>query len=166
MAHPFAADAVAVLAIYTAIAPRDLARHSMAVFRALGAGDLVESRRRAAAIVGRDTQGLDEAEIARAAVESVAESTVDGVTAPLFFAVVAGPVGAMVYRAINTLDSMFGHRDERYREFGWAVGADRRPGQLSSCPADGSVGVPGRARVAAAAGGRPSHIGPRRTASR
>ena len=57
----------------------------------------------------------------RAAVESVAESTVDGVTAPLFFAVVAGPVGAMVYRAINTLDSMFGHQDERYRQFGWAA---------------------------------------------
>ena len=68
----------------------------------------------------------------RAAVESVAESTVDGVTAPLFFAMVAGPVGAMVYRAINTLDSMFGHQDERYRQFGWAAARDRRPGQLPS----------------------------------
>ena len=53
--------------------------------------------------------------------ESVAESTVDGVAAPLFYALVAGPVGAMVYRAINTLDSMFGHRDERYARFGWAA---------------------------------------------
>ena len=58
--------------------------------------------------------------VIRAAVESVAESTVDGVTAPLLFAVVAGPVGAMVYRTINTLDSMFGHRDATYCEFGWA----------------------------------------------
>ena len=107
--------------IYTTIAARDLARHSMAVLRPLAAGDLVEARRRVAAIVGRDTDRLDEAGVVRAAVESVAESTVDGVTAPLFFAVVAGPVGAMVYRAINTLDSMFGHQDERYRQFGWAA---------------------------------------------
>ncbi len=73
------------------------------------------------AIVGRDTDRLDEAGVTRAAVESVAESTVDGVTAPLMFAVVAGPVGAMVYRAINTLDSLFGHQDERYGQFGWAA---------------------------------------------
>ena len=112
---------VSILVIYTTIAARDLARHSMAVLRPLAAGDLVEARRRVALIVGRDTARLDEAGVVRAAVESVAESTVDGVTAPLFFAVVAGPVGAMVYRAINTLDSMFGHQDERYREFGWAA---------------------------------------------
>ncbi len=74
-----------------------------------------------AAIVGRDTRQLDEAGVVRAAVESVAESTVDGVTAPLFFAAIAGPMGAMVYRAINTLDSMFGHQDDRYRQFGWAA---------------------------------------------
>ena len=88
---------------------------------ALAAGDLVEARRRVAAIVGRDTETLDEAGVVRAAVESVAESTVDGVTAPLFWAIVAGPVGAMVYRAINTLDSMFGHQDDRYGQFGWAA---------------------------------------------
>ena len=74
-----------------------------------------------AAIVGRDTDRLDEPGMVRAAVESVAESTVDGVTAPLFCALVAGPVGAVVYRAINTLDSMFGHQDERYARFGWAA---------------------------------------------
>jgi len=119
--HPLAGDLTSILVIYTSIAARDLARHSMAVFRPLAAGDLVEARRRAGAIVGRDTGELDEAGVTRAAVESVAESTVDGVTAPLLFAVVAGPVGAMVYRAINTLDSMFGHLDERYRQFGWAA---------------------------------------------
>lgn len=120
LAHPWAADAVSVVLVYTTIAARDMARHSMAVFRPLAAGDLPEARRRAAMIVGRDTQDLDEAGVARAAVESVAESTVDGVTAPLFFAVIAGPVGAMVYRAINTLDSVFGHKNERYLKFGWA----------------------------------------------
>ena len=119
--HPWAADAVSIFVIYTTIAARDLARHSMAVFRPLVAGDLVEARRRVGAIVGRDTQQLDEAGVVRAAVESVAESTVDGVTAPLFFAAIAGPVGAMVYRAVNTLDSMFGHQDDRYRQFGWAA---------------------------------------------
>lgn len=121
LAHPLAADVVSIVIIYTTLATRDLTRHSMAVFHALAAGDLQESRRRVGAIVGRDTDRLDEAGVLRATVESVAESTVDGVTAPLLFAVVGGPVAAMVYRAINTLDSMFGHQDERYREFGWAA---------------------------------------------
>jgi adenosylcobinamide-phosphate synthase len=119
--HPLAADLVSIYIIYTTVAARDLARHSMAVFRSLAVGDIVEARRRVGAIVGRDTDQLDEAGVVRAAVESVAESTVDGVTAPLLFAVVAGPVGAIVYRSINTLDSMFGHRDDRYRQFGWAA---------------------------------------------
>jgi adenosylcobinamide-phosphate synthase len=119
--HPLAADAASIAVIYTTIAARDLAGHSMAVFHALSVRDLAEARRRVGAIVGRDTDRLDEAGVVRAAVESVAESTVDGVTAPLFYAALAGPVGAMVYRAINTLDSMFGHRDERYCRFGWAA---------------------------------------------
>jgi adenosylcobinamide-phosphate synthase len=120
MWNPWAADAVGVVAIYTTIAARDLARHSMAVYRPLAAGDLAEARKRVAMIVGRDTESIDEAGVTRAAVESVAESTVDGVTAPLMFAIVAGPVGAMVYRAINTLDSTFGYRNDRYLHFGWA----------------------------------------------
>ncbi len=121
LADPLAADAMGIVVIYTTIAAHDLAGHSMAVHRALAAGDLVEARRRVGAIVGRDTDHLDEAGVLRATVESVAESTVDGVTAPLLFAVVGGPVAAMVYRAINTLDSLFGHQDERYRQFGWAA---------------------------------------------
>jgi adenosylcobinamide-phosphate synthase len=121
MVHPLAADAVSIGVIYTTVAARDLVRHSMAVFRALAENDLGEARRRVGAIVGRDTDRLDEAGVLRATVESVAESTVDGVTAPLLFAVLGGPVAAMVYRAINTLDSMFGHQDDRYGEFGWAA---------------------------------------------
>jgi adenosylcobinamide-phosphate synthase len=119
--HPWAADAVAIVAIYTTVAARDLARHSMAVYRPLAGGDLAAAREAVGMIVGRDTGGLDAAGVARAAVESVAESTVDGVTAPLFYAMVAGPAGAMVYRAINTLDSMFGHKSERYLHFGCAA---------------------------------------------
>lgn len=121
LVHPVAADLVAVVLIYTTVATRDLAKHSMNVFYALSAGDLAEARRRVSWIVGRDTDQLDESGVVRAAVESVAESTVDGVTGPLLFAVAFGPVGAVVYRAINTLDSMFGHQDEQYREFGWAA---------------------------------------------
>lgn len=119
--HPLAADVASIAVIYTTIAARDLAGHSMAVFHSLTAGDLDEARRRVGKIVGRDTDRLDPPGVVRATVESVAESTVDGVTAPLFYAAVAGPVGAIVYRAINTLDSMFGHQDQRYCRFGWAA---------------------------------------------
>jgi len=118
---PLAGDVVSIVVIYTTIAAHDLAAHSMAVFRSLATGNLAEARRRVGAIVGRAPDRLDEAGVARATVESVAESTVDGVTAPLMVAVIAGPVGAIVYRAINTLDSMFGHQDERYCRFGWAA---------------------------------------------
>jgi adenosylcobinamide-phosphate synthase len=125
LVHPWLADLVGIIAIYTTVAARDLARHSMAVYRPLAAGDLPAARKSVGMIVGRDTDGLDEAGVARAAVESVAESTVDGVTAPLFYALVAGPVAgpvaAMVYRAVNTLDSMFGHKSQRYLHFGWAA---------------------------------------------
>jgi adenosylcobinamide-phosphate synthase len=118
--HPLAADIVSILLIYTTIAARDLAGHSLAVLRPLAHGDLPAARQKVAMIVGRDTDSLDEPGVVRAAIESVAESTVDGVTAPLLFAIVAGPVGAVIYRAINTLDSLFGYTDERYLKFGWA----------------------------------------------
>ncbi|OPY90475.1 MAG: cobalamin biosynthesis protein [Syntrophaceae bacterium PtaU1.Bin231] len=120
MFHPLAGDIVAVLVIYTALAGRDLADHSGNVCRALESGDLAGARQRVSWMVGRDTGPLDETGIVRAAVESVAENTVDGVIAPLFYAMVGGPVGAMIYKSVNTLDSTFGYRNERYLEFGWA----------------------------------------------
>lgn len=119
--HPVLGDVAGIWIIYTTLAARDLVKHSTAVHAALAAGDVSEARSRVAWIVGRDTARLDEPEITRATVETVAESTLDGVTAPLFFAVLFGPVGAMAYRAINTLDSMWGHKDERYLFFGWAA---------------------------------------------
>ncbi|NQT21375.1 MAG: cobalamin biosynthesis protein CobD [Planctomycetes bacterium] len=118
--HPFVADAASILLIYTAVATRDMARHSMQVYRALSNGDLAEARKRVGMIVGRDTDRLDEPGVVRATVESVAESIVDGITAPLFFAALFGPVGALAYRAINTLDSTFGYKNDRYVKFGWA----------------------------------------------
>ncbi len=118
--HPWAADVVSIYILYTCLACKDLRDHSLRVHDALQAQDLPQARRDVQMLVGRDTDRLDEPEIVRATVESVAENMVDGVTAPLFFAALGGPVGAIVYKAINTLDSTFGYKNERYQKFGWA----------------------------------------------
>lgn len=110
----------AVYWIYALLACRDLDVEAARVVRALDRNDIAEARRELACIVGRDTAQLGEREIMRAVVETVAESLNDGVIAPLFYLATAGPVGMAVYKSINTLDSMVGYRDERYREFGWA----------------------------------------------
>lgn len=119
-AHPWAADAISILLLYTTFATRDLEAHAMAVYRALKRHNLGAARQLVSRIVGRDTEALDEAGVVRATVESVAENTVDGVTAPLFFAVLGGPVLALAYKAVSTLDSTFGYKNERYLHFGWA----------------------------------------------
>ncbi|MCE5263601.1 MAG: adenosylcobinamide-phosphate synthase CbiB [Deltaproteobacteria bacterium] len=116
--HPWLGDAVSILLLYVTFAARDLADHSSAVWQALEAGDLPEARRLVSWLVGRDTERLTEPKIVRAAVESVAENTVDGIIAPLFFAVIGGPAAAMAYKAASTLDSMIGYRNERYIDFG------------------------------------------------
>lgn len=120
LVHPWLGLAVSVWLFGSCLAARSLAEHALAVWRPLVAGDLSEARRKLSWIVGRDTAGLDAAEIARGAVETVAESTCDGVIAPLFWGLVGGAPLAMAYKAANTLDSMVGHKDDRYREFGWA----------------------------------------------
>ena len=119
--YPWLGTAASIVILYTTIAPRDLVRHSTEVYTSLRDGNLPEARQRVSMIVGRDTANLDEAGVARAAVESVAESMVDGVTAPLFFALLGGPLAAMLYKAINTMDSMFGYKNDRYLKFGWAA---------------------------------------------
>ena len=111
---------VETLLVYTALAARDLDVESRRVCRDLNAGNLPQARLHLAAIVGRDTGRLDEPEIVRATVETVAENTVDGVVAPLLFAIIGGAPAALAYKAVNTLDSMVGHLDDRYRRFGWA----------------------------------------------
>ncbi len=118
--HPVAGMAVSLYLLYSMVAVKDLGDHAYAVMRALGNGDLCQARGNVSLMAGRDTDSLDHEGIALAAVESVAENTVDGVTAPLFYAVLFGPVGIAAYKAVNTLDSLFGHLDERYREFGRA----------------------------------------------
>src|SRR5215210_5896650 len=99
---------------------RGLARSALAVERELEAGDLEAARTRVGGLVGRDTEHLAPGEVARAAVESVAENTSDGVVAPMLYALLLGAPGALAYKAVNTLDSMVGHPQPPYAEFGWA----------------------------------------------
>jgi adenosylcobinamide-phosphate synthase len=117
---PYAGFAVAVFLAYSCLAARSLHAESLAVAAALEAGDLDEARRRLSFIVGRDTAELDETEIWRAVVETVAENSSDGVIAPLFCLMLGGPLLALAYKAVNTLDSMVGYKNERYIRFGWA----------------------------------------------
>jgi adenosylcobinamide-phosphate synthase len=107
-----------VLCLWATISIRSLDRAAREIFDLLRRGDLAEARRRLGFIVGRDTERLAPAEIARATVETVAENISDGVIAPLFYFLLGGPALACAYRAINTLDSMVGYRNERYRDFG------------------------------------------------
>jgi adenosylcobinamide-phosphate synthase len=103
---------------WTVLATRSLLREASAVIRALEADDLDLARRRLARIVGRDTANLDETEISRALIETLAESTCDGIVAPLFWLAAGGVGCALSYKAINTLDSMIGHPEPPYRYFG------------------------------------------------
>ncbi len=115
---PTAAAAVEVLILYFCISTRSLASESESIYRALFSGSLALARNRLGRIVGRDTANLSREKIARATVETVAENLVDGLIAPLFFAVVGGVPLAAAYRMVNTLDAMIGYRSERYRRFG------------------------------------------------
>jgi adenosylcobinamide-phosphate synthase len=103
------------------VALRSLYDHVAAVRDPLGAGDIDGAREAVSMIVGRDSARLDEAGIARAAIESLSENTSDGVVAPLFWGALFGLPGIAGYKAINTLDSMIGHRNERHEAFGWAA---------------------------------------------
>jgi adenosylcobinamide-phosphate synthase len=108
----FAAPGLAIRSLYDHVTP---------VARALEDGNLADARAHVAMIVGRDVATLDEAGVTQAAIESLAESICDGVVAPLFWLVVAGLPGLWAYKAINTADSLIGHREERWRAFGWAA---------------------------------------------
>ena len=111
---------VAVLAA-PGLAQRSLYDHVLPIAEALEAKDLPAARAAVSMIVGRDTDALDESGVARAAIESLSESFCDGVTAPLFWLLVLGLPGIWIYKALNTADSLIGHREERWRAFGWAA---------------------------------------------
>lgn len=110
---------VNVLGIYAAISIHDLRKEAVRIYHDLQKNDLAYARKNLSRIVGRDTESLNDEEITRATVETVAESTVDGIVSPLFYAALGGAPLALAYKAVNTLDSMVGHRNERYKEFGY-----------------------------------------------
>lgn len=113
---------IVVVIVGTAgLAQRSLHDHVRAVLNSLDAGDLADARMAVARIVGRDTAGLSTEGVAAAAIESLAESFNDAVVAPVFWFVIGGIPGLFAYKAINTADSMIGHREERWRAFGWAA---------------------------------------------
>jgi len=112
---------VAVYWIFSCLALRSLDQHALRVIEALRSGDLNVARNLVGQIVGRDTDKLSENEIARAVFETVAENLSDGIVAPLFFLALAGIPGMVAYKAINTMDSMIGYKNESYIRFGWAA---------------------------------------------
>ncbi|MDN3560094.1 adenosylcobinamide-phosphate synthase CbiB [Vreelandella neptunia] len=118
--HPGLALIAELWLLSTTLAIKGLGDAASAVIKPLTQGDLPAARTALGMIVGRDTQNLDEAEITRGTVETVAENTVDGITAPLFFALIGGAPLALAYKAVNTLDSMVGYKNQRYADFGFA----------------------------------------------
>ncbi|HEX9079523.1 MAG TPA: adenosylcobinamide-phosphate synthase CbiB, partial [Desulfuromonadaceae bacterium] len=118
--HPLAGFLTAAMLSATCLAARSLHRESALVANALASGDISEARRTLAYIVGRDTADLAEPEIWRALVETVAENTCDAIIAPLFWLTMGGPLAAMAFKGVSTLDSMVGYKNERYLRLGWA----------------------------------------------
>ena len=105
--------------IFTTLSTKNLREEAFSVYRALEEDNLELARERVSRIVGRDTKDLSRDEIVRATIETVAENTVDGIISPLFYAVLGGAPLAMAYKAVNTLDSMVGYKNEKYLYFGW-----------------------------------------------
>ena len=118
--HPLVGIIVESILIATSIAQKSLKDAALEVYDPLQKEDYRNARLKLSYIVGRDTEQLDESEIVRGTVETVAENTSDGVTAPMFWAWIGGAPFALLYRAINTCDSMVGYKNDKYSEFGWA----------------------------------------------
>ena len=116
--HPWAQFIGGALLLSFTIAPDSLAKAGYEIHRYLLDGNLIQARRKVGWIVGRDTDQLNAAEVTRGTVETIAENIVDGIISPLFYFVIGGVPLAFLYRAVNTLDSMVGYKNDRYREFG------------------------------------------------
>lgn len=121
LVHPLLGFAVETWLCYQALAACELRRQSMRVVRELAREGLPAARRAVGMIVGRDTEALDERGVLKAAVETVAENTADGVVGPLVYLIVGGAPLGMLYKAVNTMDSMVGYKNERYLDFGRAA---------------------------------------------
>ena len=140
---------VEALLATTLIAQKSLRDHVLAVYDALGRS-LPEARKAVSMIVGRDPSELDESGVSRAALESLAENTSDGIVAPVLWYALLGLPGIAVYKAINTADSMIGHKNEKYQYFGWASARLDDAGEPARLPAhwpalrrNSAVAVPG-----------------------
>ena len=119
--HPYVKFALSVLMCYQLLATKSLKTETMKVYDALKEGDLKKARYAVSMVVGRDTDVLDEIGVTKAAVETVAENTSDGIIAPLLFMMIGGPVLGYFYKAINTMDSMVGYKNDKYLYFGRAA---------------------------------------------
>lgn len=117
--HPYLGKAIAILLIFMSLSVRSLAQAAKKVYSPLKADNINQARRQLGQIVSRETATLDRDSVIRGTVETVAENTVDGIISPLFYALIGGAPLAWAYKAINTLDSMVGYKDERYLQFGW-----------------------------------------------
>ena len=113
--------AVCTVLVWQILSVRSLSEETRPVYEALENGDLPEARKAVSMVVGRDTQNLDEAGTVRAAVETVAENTADGVASPLFYILLGGAALGCFYKAVNTMDSMIGYHTEKYEQFGKAA---------------------------------------------
>lgn len=119
--HPLLGSFISVFLIYSCLSIKDLKDESMSVYHALVVKNISLARQKVSQIVGRDTENLNDNEITRATVETIAESTLDGVISPLFYAFLGGVHLAIIYKIVNTMDSMIGHANQRYMDFGWAA---------------------------------------------
>jgi len=118
--HPWLFHGLSIWLIYTTLAARGLDVETRVVYEELAKGGIVRARKLVANVVGRDTANLDESGIARAAVETIAENTVDAVVSPIFYLALGGPALGIAYKAVSTLDSMVGYKNDRYLHLGWA----------------------------------------------
>lgn len=161
---PYLCFFVSALFVWAGLSTRSLADEAKGVLKALETGGLEAARKRLSRIVGRDTRNLSEGDVLRATVETVSENTSDGIIAPLFYLAIGGPALMMAYKAVNTLDSMVGYKNEKYRDFGWFSarlddGANFIPARLSGALAVTAAFILGynwksSARVALRDGGK------------
>ena len=136
--HPVLGVAVECIMTYQILAVKCLKVESMKVYQCLKSGNLEQARKAVSMIVGRDTEHLDEEGVARAAIETVAENTSDGVIAPMLYLAIGGPVLGFFYKAVNTMDSMVGYKNDKYLYFGRAAAklddfVNFLPARISAC---------------------------------
>ena len=136
--HPYLGMLIETIMTYQILATKCLKTESMKVYKCLKEEGIEEARRAVSMIVGRDTAVLDEEGVAKAAIETVAENTSDGVIAPMLYTALGGPILGFLYKAVNTMDSMVGYKNDKYLYFGRAAAklddaVNFLPSRISAC---------------------------------